>query len=250
MNFSKLPISICFFTSTKGHFGHKDVYRKTLLHLDRQLSLDSFGGKFAHIKVTPGEEDIALEMAHILESWGFEVEQTVASWHRGNSHQSAYMSDVVKLSKNPAIYHQPYVLWLEDDSTITPRKTGIWDLLGSSCQRLKEDNELVSVRLLRKGDLASSPMVEPMKEGDNFFYSPHFNFQPAILRSRDFYLACKVVEDNPGATAVTQCEMLWRFILANFSRSDKKHMVYHPGYAETIHLGTPEYPNLVKELSL
>src|SRR3954470_5278945 len=106
-----LPITLCLFTSTKGHFGHKDVYRATLTHLDRQLPISLFGQRVAHLKVTPGDEAIAADMVADLTAHGFKVLTTVADWSRGQSHQAAYMADVVKLSKEPSIYEQPYVLW-------------------------------------------------------------------------------------------------------------------------------------------
>lgn len=241
------PISLILFTSTKGHFGHKDVYLKTLIHLDRQIPLSLFGGRVAHVKVSVGEESFGEEMAGELEKRGFTVLVTIADWSRGQSHQAAYMADVVKVSKESSIYSRPYVLWFEDDQTITPHAVSAERLLLQSCKLLAQDNELVSVRLLRRGDLSTSPIL---KQEANWFYSPHVNFQPLLLRSRDFYLAAKIVEQNPQLTAVTQCEMLWRLVLADFSRSEHKHIVYNPDYAETIHLGTPEYPTLCQQLGL
>ncbi len=244
-----LPISLCFWTSSKGHFGHRDVWRATLTHLDRQLPLKTFGARVAHIKVTPGEEAIGADMTADLAALGFETLTTVADWSRGQSHQLAYMEDVVRVSKHPSVTQQPYMLWLEDDSTITPHACSAEDLLLRSCRMLAEDNELTSVRLLRATDLSTSPMVEEPTD-PRWFHSPHFNFQPALLRSRDFYLGARLVEANPQAMAQIQCEMLWRYVLAIFSRSAKQHLVWHPTFAETIHLGTPDYPALKTSLGL
>ncbi len=247
-----LPIALCLFTSTKGHFGHRDVYRTTLNHLDRQVPLNTFGARVAHIKVGSSVEEqaIATVMEADLEGYGFEVITTVADWSRGQSHQLAYMEDVVRVSKHPSVTRQPYMLWLEDDSTITPHECSAEDLLLRSCQMLADDNELTSVRLLRAGDLSTSPMVDEVGADARFFHSPHFNFQPALLRSRDFYLGARLVEANPEGAATIQCEMLWRMVLTIFSRSPRQHRVYHPSFAETIHLGTPDYPALKVSLNL
>ncbi len=244
-----LPITLAFFTSTKQHFGFKDIYRTTLNHLDRQLPISWFGQRVVSLKVTPGDEAIAADMVADLERRGFEVLTTVGNWSRGQSHQKAYMDDVVKLSKHPSVYKQPYVLWLEDDSTISPHQCSVEDLLLRGCQMLAEDNELTSVRLLRATDLGTSPSVGPIDDG-RFFYSPHVNFQPLTLRSRDFYLAARFVEENPQAAAQVQCEALWRAVLEPFSRSEKRHLVWHPSYAETIHLGVADYPALKASLNL
>lgn len=242
-----LPISLVLFTSSKQHFGHKDVYLKTLAHLDRQIPLRLFGARVAHIKVSEADTAFGEQMRGELEARGFTVLTTQADWARGQSHQMGYMADVVKLSKESSIYENPFVLWAEDDQTITSNQCTAENLLLQSCQRLRDDNELVSVRLLRRGDLDSSPMVA---REDRWFYSPHVNFQWPLLRSRDFYLASLFIEQNPQAAATIQCEMLWRLILANFSRSERKHLVYLPEYAESIHLGTPEYPALCARLGL
>ncbi len=242
-----LPISLVLFTSSKQHFGFKDVYLKTLAHLDRQIPLSLFGARVAHVKVGLDDAAFGEEMRGELEARGFTVLTTSADWSRGQSHQMAYMQDVIKLSKEPSVYRHPYVLWTEDDQTITPHQCSAEDLLLQSCRRLADDNELVSVRLLRRGDLSTSPMVG---REETLFYSPHLNFQWPLMRARDFYLASLAIEHNPQAAATIQCEMLWRLVLANFSRSDRKHIVYLPDFAESIHLGTPEYPALCKQLDL
>lgn len=248
----RLPITLCLWTSTKGHFTHRDVYRTTLAHLDRQIPLSAFGQRVTHIKVSPSDEAVAAEIVADLEARGFKVLTTTADWSRGLSHQAQYMADVVKLSKEPAVYGQPYVLWLEDDSTLNSHVVPLDDLLARSCQMLADNHELTSVRLLRPTDLSTSPMVSvpPEQEDSRWFYSPHVNFQPLLLRSRDFYLASRFVEENPQAVASVQCEMLWRMVLAPFSRSPRQHLVYHPSYASTTHLGLPDYPAIKASLNL
>jgi hypothetical protein len=187
-----------------------------------------------------------------LEARGFKVLTTTADWGRGLSHQAQYMADVVKLSKEKAVYEQPYVLWLEDDSTLDSHVVPLDDLLAQSCQMLAKDHDLTSIRLLRPTDLSTSPMVSvpPEQSDPRWFYSPDFNFQPALLRSRDFYLAARFVEENPQAAALVQCEALWRMVLTPFSRSPRQHLVYHPTYASTTHLGVPEYPAIKASLNL
>lgn len=242
-----IPISLLFFTSTKGHFGHKDVYLTTLNHLERQIPLATFAAKVAHIKVGTDDGEAGARMATELERRGFKVIQTVADWKRGTSHQQAYMADVVRVSKEVSIYANPHIWWLEDDEAIRCHEGSLEEVLARMVRLVESSPDVLSARFLRAGDLASSPILKQEKD---HFWSPHLNFQEPLMRSRDFDLVCKIIEHNWAQIQQIQCEMLWRLMLAPFSRSELKHIVWNPGYAETIHLGTPDYPRLKQELGL
>ncbi len=245
---NKLPITLVLFSSSKGHFGHKGVYKTTLDHLNRQLPLSSFGQLVAHVKVSPSEEAIAADMVADLESRGFKVLTTIADWTRGMSHQQGYTQDIATISKERSVYTQPYVLWLEDDSTIESTILSVEDLLLQSCQFLADDHEKMTVRVARKGD-ARGPEIKP-SDSPNWFYSGDVNFQPMIMRSSDFYRLGMVLEANPGACATVQCEMLARMIIDTFSRSPRKHIVYETETAHSTHLGLPNYLDLKQSLNL
>lgn len=246
---SSIPISLLYFTSTKQHYDHKDVYLVTLNHLDKEIPLLNFKVKVAHIKITPGEEALAETMEKELVGRGFKVLTTTAGWKRGTSHQIGYMSDVIKISKELSVYENNHVMWLEDDSLMVSNKPPLIGVLHKMIQLVESSPEILTARFLRRGDLSTSPIMKKDESGD-FFYSPHFNFQPAIMRSRDFYQACRVIEANPEATAQVQCEMLWRLVLAPLSPSDYKHIVWYPDFAETIHIGVPDYLKIKAELGL
>lgn len=244
-----IPISLCLFTSTKGHWGRRTDYEVTLNHWDRQIPLDDFAVKVAHLKVSPGDGEIAVTMERELVRRGFKVLTTTTEWSRGMSHQVAYMEDVVKMSKEPMLYRSPYILWLEDDSVAVCIKYPLRRLLAESVRLLEGNPDHLTVRLLRAGDLDTSPVL---KHETGYFYSPHFNFQPAIMRSTTFYLGALVVERNWHLAATAQCEMLWRLVLAPMSRSNLCHIVWHPEVAHTVHLGCPQddYAKALKQLDL
>lgn len=236
-----LPITILFFTSTKGHFGRKTDWQITLNHLDKQVPLRFFN-LVAHVKTTPGDEALGTEMAISLQARGFKVIQTIGQWTRGLSHGANYLGDQVTVSKEPLVYKRPYVLFLEDDSLI--KSTVILEnLLLQACDMLENDHELLTVRLMRRHDDRGPTFVHP-EPNPRYFYSGDVNFQPMILRALDFYRLGMLLEINPEACQQIQCELLWRLILDNFSRSKYKYIVYEPDYAETIHIGVPDADHL------
>lgn len=234
-----LPATLCLFTSTRGHFGRKTDWRVSLDHLDRQLPLTSFGGLLASLKITPGDEALAAQMQVELERRGFKVLTAVADWVRGTSHQIAYMEDVCRLSRDPLVHAQPYVWWFEDDGACICHEYTLERLLAESFRMLATDPDLLTVRLMRRCD-DRGPTVEPAEKDPRFWWSQHFNFQPAVLRARDFQLAALLVERNPQAVATIQCEMLWKMALANFTGSPFCHAVWEPDFAEVLHLGVQE----------
>ncbi len=245
-----LPITLCLFTSTKGHFGAKDLYKATLTHLDRQLPISTFGQRVAHVKVTPGDEALAADMVADLVIRGFQVTCATADWSRGLSHGAAYLGDMVRMSKQANVYTQPYFLLLEDDSPVVCHDTSLEDLLLRGCQLLATNHELLTVRLIRRGDYEGGVPQLGDAENGKAFYSPNTDFQPLLMRSLDFYRLGMLLEANPEACQTVQCEALWRMILTAFSRSEHRHLVWKPDHAETVHLGLPNYAEIRASLSL
>ena len=70
---SKIPISICLYTSTKGHFGRFDCFHKTVESLLSNFPKEFWGGLFAHIKIGEGDTIKANEMLDWLKLHGFTV---------------------------------------------------------------------------------------------------------------------------------------------------------------------------------
>lgn len=245
----RLPITYCLFTSTKGHWGTKDLYRTTLDHLDRRTPLCTFNERIAHVKVTPSEEAIADAMEATLRAYGFHVLRTVARWSRGTAHQHGIVQDQRTVSLDAALHASSFMVIAEDDSPWECHKTTTTDCLAHSCQMLADNHELVSVRTLRREDLSTSPMISVPNEDPRWFYSPHWNLQPGVLRVRDFYVGCNLIEQNWTQVSHLQVELLWRLVMTSFSRSDRRHLVYRPDYAETYHVGTEDWRARVATLT-
>lgn len=234
-----LPISLCFYTSSKGHWGRSTDYRVTLDHWDKHVPLRTFGQLIAHVKVSPNEEWEAAGMAQELVDRGFHVICTTAAWSRGLSMQSGYMADVVTVSKERRVYNQPYYLHLEDDSPLLSHKRTLEDALLHSCRLLAEDHELVTVRTRRRADDRGPEVAHP-KPDPRWFYSQDVNLQPLLMRSSTFYQLAQVLERNPEACQHVQCEALWRAILDQFSRSPHRHLVWECDEIEAAHIGVPQ----------
>lgn len=248
---NKLGITLCFYTSTKGHWGRKTDWKLTLDHIERQVPLSLFGGLLASLKITPGDEALAAEMEKELVSRGFKVLAATADWSRGTSHQVGYMGDVCRLARDPLVHSQPYVWWMEDDGACLSHDYTLERLLAESMRLLATDADSLTVRLMRRCD-DRGPTVEPAQQDPRFFYSQDFNFQPAVLRARDFQIGALCIERNPQFAAAVQCEQLWRMVLDNFSRSELRHIVWEPDFAEVLHLGVPQadHDQLVKQHNL
>lgn len=243
-----IPISLVFFTSTKGHYGFKDMYLDTLNHLDRQIPLASFSVKVAHIKVSPDERDLGMKMEAELAARGFKVIVTVGDWSRGTSHQLAYLEDQRRVSLEPSVYANPHMLFLEDDSPFTCHKGSLEGCLYHMTKRIDSSPDILTFRFIRRPDFDGG--VPQLATESDCFWSPNTDFQPMILRSRDYHRLHKIIEDNWDRLTNIQSEALWAFISRAFSRSEHKHLVWYPDHGETFHLGVPDYLNVRKTLNL
>lgn len=237
---TKLPIALCMFTTTKGHWGRRDLYLETLNLMSRLVPLSDFGARYVHIKVSPGEEALAEQMRAELITRGFHVDQTVGSWSHGNmSHQNEYLRDMNKASQSPVLHSQPYMLLLEDDSPFLCRRAGLVECLSRMIGFLEGDINVVSTRLLWRS--AFDGGVPNLRDQHDYFFSPHFDFQPSILRPRDYMIANKVIEQNWEQVKHAHCEMVMRMALDTVSRSQYRHVVLKPDYAEPFHLGGADH---------
>lgn len=245
-----IPISLVFFTSTKGHYGFKDMYLDTLNHLNKQIPLASFSVKVAHIKVSPDETLAGAIMERNLIQRGFKVIITVGEWTRGTSHQWAYLEDQRRVSREWSIYKNPHILFLEDDSPFTCHYECLEGCLHAMTSRMDASPDTLTFRFIRRADYDGGVPHLSDEPQSGCFWSPYTDFQPMLIRSRDYHLLHKTIEDNWEKVKHIQSEALWAMVLAPFSRSDFKHLVWYPDRGETFHLGVPDYLNVRKSLNL
>lgn len=193
----KIPINICLFTSTKGHFGITTRYLETIKHLNNQIPISHFAGAFAHIKVSPGEEQIAEKMNEILESFGFNVFATLGTWQHGNqSHQEGYLSDIYNLFSRPEVQETQFSLFLEDDFLLVPRKENLSYYLAKATKLLQENPNIVSVRIPRcqnerqriinlRAKHGIDSHVADAPDNEPYFFGSDYGNNPHVCRTRD-----------------------------------------------------------------
>jgi hypothetical protein len=190
----KIPVNICLFTSTKGHWNVRTRYFDTVNNLNNQIPLSSFVGLFAHIKVTPGEEQIANDMQLNLEKFGFTVIKTIGDWAHGKNHQEEYLKDITKIFFNPEVNKTEYSFFLEDDFDIVCRKDKFVDYIAKATLILNENPDIVSVRIARAANERERISGLWAKHGiqsfvsldlNGYFLATDFSNNPHFIRTRD-----------------------------------------------------------------
>jgi len=147
---NKIPLTVCLYTSAKGHFDRKDIYQKTVNSLFSQIPANSFERLIAHIKVKDYDEienEQGIKMVDWLEEKGFTVLVSYGDWKHGNqSHQSEYINDMKTVTKN---LNSEYILFLEDDWEIKPFERDLEYWIYRATELLKNNASITQVRIPR-----------------------------------------------------------------------------------------------------
>lgn len=206
MSIVKVPISLCLFTSTKGHFGIKIRYQETIQSLSANIPLSYFANKVAHIKVSPGEEAIAVEMTQKLEGYGFKVYSTTAIWSHGqNSHQIEYLSDMLKIYSLPELQKTKYVFALEDDWLL--KSDNFIKDVDFTISLFEQNPDLLQVRIPRYSNefdringLYTKHGIQGVakKASDKHFWHNDFSMNPSLFRLRDLRNALVLLHRAPN----------------------------------------------------
>lgn len=246
----KLPITYLMYLTTEGYGGCSTLYRSTLDHTERHLPLSSFRHLVASIKITPGREAVAEVMKEHLVSRGFIVETATAPWQRGPKHFEEYLKDMRRMSQHEAVRDSPYIFTTDHDYPLEVYKDPLIRVIHRMTQLLDDSFDTMSVRFQRQEDVDAMNTAIASEPERDLWWSKDWNLQPLVMRSIDYYRACKVIEDNWAAATSMHGEALWREVLAPMSRSPRKHAVWLPGYAQCVNLGVPHYADVAKRLNL
>lgn len=257
----KIPITVCLYTSAKGHFDRKDIYQKTVNSLLSQIPANSFEKLVAHIKVKkddPAEDEQAIKMVDWLEEKGFTVLVSYGDWKHGNeSHQLEFLKDMMTVTK---IVKTPYILFLEDDWEIKPFEKDLEYWIHSATELLEEYTSLVQVRIprytneverinkLKQKHGINTSAIELVGETD-VFISGDWSNNPHISRTRDFRGALTLLMNSNlprhSEHGLGTCMKIisWNVINLPFA-------FFNPEKIRAGHLGTPigQEDNLDKPL--
>lgn len=192
-----LPIAFCLFTSTRGHFGRKDRFIETINTFQRYIPLSSFQTAIAHIKVSPGEAALAVDMGKHLDLKFNHIFNSLGEWTHGqDSHQKQYLRDMIRVYSAKEI-NAPYVLHVEDDWLVSPQEP-LDDLLMDAVKLLERNPDIMSVRLPRYtnepdriNNLVHKHGLDRRAEklDQRFWLSNDFSMNPSLFRARDIRAA-------------------------------------------------------------
>lgn len=242
-----IPITICLFTTSKGHFGRTDRYLQTLNHLNSQIPLNQFGGLIANIKVSPEDADseLLVKMRNDLKGFGFTVYESVAGWkHHDESHQNEYGKDIISTYLRKI--DTEYVLHLEDDFLFCAQQKDLLYWFHRSIKLLEEDPDLLQVRFARFTNEYQRINRLKFKHGidaacedgddDTWFRHNDFSLNPSIFRTRDIRAAVILWQRNMKQTG-NHVEMGFSQAVKYFSQKKLCFAFFHTVFVKTAHIG-------------
>lgn len=240
---AELSISLNFFTSTKGHFGCRTIWKETLNNLRVVLDLYPLLYKVAHIKVSPGDELYAEEMeSQLWNEFGFQhVIKTVGEWShtKGTSH-TEYLKDIETMFSFLRENSKAEIgLWMEDDWIFSQDKllSTIYTCLSS----LTSNPAALAVRPTRTDDtdIITRTHAKFLKENDVglkiYGQNREFSFNPTFIRNPDQYFISKIAK---GGNLHPHCEMAYTLASNYFSETDTPFLFVDSKIVT--HIGTPE----------
>lgn len=241
-------LCVVFFTTTSGHFGQTEIYKRTVENLQKKLgSVEDYCDVdyFANIKAKRDEDkDKAEEIENWLKQKGFATQIRFGEWSHGNqSHCEEYTKDIISSFCHPFVQRSQYALWAEDDFIL---KGNVDSFMGHSISLLRNNPDVLCVRAnhgtdLKDGTYESSSIPTIFHQNKNYTpYGPTFTFQPTIVRSRDVRNAYRLVRDSWHKVKDQHIELTSGQAMGIFSDSNLPFCFIDPKICHSIHIGGPE----------
>lgn len=255
---SKIPLTICLFTSTKGHFERKDIYLNTAKSLDSQIPLYYFENLVANIKYSKGEENQLEYMANNLEKLGFKVLCSNGDWsHQNQTHQNGYLLDIYNIYKSEEVLKSKYVWHLEDDWEVYCHERDIQHWINESLKLMDENPYLTQIRFARFANEFDriNKLKEKhglnafaIKEGNSGgFFQNDFSLNPSIFRPRDIFSAVNLVLKNPQVFEQHVEHGIGAAIKYLYDLDPLPFYCFDPEKIKVMHMGTPDGEQDTKE---
>lgn len=254
-----LPLALCVFDSTRGHFGRHDIYKRTITDLTSKIPLECFKVKVVHVKISPGEESIFEEQRQFYTQHGFEVLRTEGSWKHfdeggQNSHQRGYSKDLITVYGHPSVLSCDYILHLESDWTWSLNGgEQLIDLVSLGLAYLASTPTLIGVRFPRfTNEVARLNNLEKkhglhvwtQQETRNPFssftlHNDRISLNPILGRSRDWYMATRLMKRDFERLG-NHVEHQYGEILRMLADGALPWAIYDPTRVSILHGGTKE----------
>lgn len=236
-------MNLCFFTTTKGHFGRKDIYRITLESLFSKVRNSFFSRRIAHIKITPGEESVAQEMEEYLMSHGFHVLKSVGDWrHNDNSHGAEYNKDIYKVFSSKEATLDRFSFWLEDDWILNGNNI---DAKFISAEKfLGRQPEYLSVRVNAEKYEDDKVFGESIfkVQGNNYTqWGPTFTFQPTVTKTDAVHYAYSLLQRNWEQMGHLHVELQSTYSIRSLVLNPTPFAIFPYEDLNCTHIGAPPF---------
>lgn len=234
-------LAIVLFTTTKGHYGRKDLYKFTVNNLLNRLFEINYQ-LFAHIKYGDGEENQVLEMSNWLQEKGAKILLSKGDWsHHSKSHAEEYTKDITRAFLDSRINEYQFSLFQEDDFCLTGSVT---KFLYEGIRILQKYPHILSVRANHGPETPEENKIVKMRE-DDFFkqgknytpWGPTFTFQPTVVRTRDMMQAYRLIRDNWEKLKNNHIELTSGMALKTLSDDPLPFCFIDPKVCHSIHIG-------------
>jgi hypothetical protein len=241
---NKIPITVCLYTSTKGHFGRTDCYQRTVRRLFSIFPPVDWDALLANIKVgDENNQNQDRDIAMWLTECGFSVEGYPGIWSHGNdSHQNEYLADMKRMMNR---VRTPYFLHLEDDMLIHVYQKQFDYWLSEAVDFLETDPNLMQVRIPRYNNEAERILALKAKhgidgkaewsKGEEFFYHNDWSNNPFVARTRDFRAALQIVSKT---NLPKHTEHGVGFAMKMLSNVELPFACFNPENLRVCHIGT------------
>lgn len=242
LTFKPLPLNLVMFASTARHFGY-DTYATTIKHYERALggNLNVFQQRFCHVKVRPTETDRLPDIIDFLLDHDIKPIVTQGEWTRGLSHGREYLKDMFKVYNTQEVHAAPFTFFTEDDEPLNVKLAAAHTYLEAAINVLNANKDILNVRFQRDGVSNQTwPVNELLHRVDTL------DFQSFVARTRDLFLAAKIIQDNARAFENVQCEAAFRMASESLSASPYRFLCFNPSLASSHHIGAEAYPEIMK----
>ncbi len=233
-------LTLCLYSTTKGHWDIKNRYLETIKDLNNYEL--NFAEKIAHIKITPGDEDLANQMEKDFVEYGFRVLKTVGEWkHFHGSHSIEQLKDIFTVYlevKTDFIFH------LEDDWLIRPLNDNFQAYLEQAMNLIQNNPNILQVRIPRHpNEFEHYKTIEKVDDNFNrqkevYSLNPHVVFKKTLeIFLASIYHQQKQIIPLLDAQQLN-AELLFAEIGKQLSKEDKPYWSFSEKNIRALHIGS------------